>query len=94
MATPMEIIARHGDESKTAHRINRNHWYWVGAAAVLILALLFLMARTAAGPGATQGKVAAGAANIQAGVAPGVGATYAGQPGGLPDGTPAPSGKK
>jgi hypothetical protein len=91
MASPMDINERHGDESKAAHRINKNHWYWIIAAAVVVIAILFAMARTGAGPGANAGKVAADTANVQGGVAPGVGSTYANQPGGRADGTPNPN---
>ena len=93
MARLMDVNARHGDESQAAHRSNRTIWMWVALAALVVIAIIAVMSRAATGPGANTGRVAAETANIRAGVAPGVGSTYAGQPGGRSDGTPAPDPK-
>lgn len=91
MATPMQINARHGDESQAAHRSNRTVWIWSVLVAVALLVIIGLLAHAPNGPGANTGRVAADTSNIKAGTAPGVGSTYAGQPGGTPGGTPSPS---
>jgi hypothetical protein len=90
MPSPIEINARRGDESEVAHRANKNNWIWILLAAVMILAGLFALSRTHTGPGSNEGRVAADTANVQGGTAPGVGSTYANQPGGRTDGTPNP----
>ena len=90
MATPMQINARHGDESRAAHRSSRTVWVWSALVALALLVIIALMAHAPNGPGANSGRVAADTSNIRAGVAPGVGSTYAGQPGGRSDGTPTP----
>jgi len=91
MARLMDINTRHGDESQAAHRSNRSIWIWVAVAALVVVAIIAVLSRAATGPGANTGRVAAETANVRAGVAPGVGSTYAGQPGGRADGTPAPN---
>ena len=91
MARLMDINARHGDESQAAHRANRPIWIWVAIAALVVIAVIAVLSRAATGPAANTGRVAAETAHVRAGVAPGVGATYAGQPGGRPDGTPSPN---
>jgi hypothetical protein len=91
MARLMDVNARHGDESQAAHRSNRPMWIWVAIAALVAIAIIAVLSRAATGPGVNTGRVAADTANVQGGVAPGVGATYANQPGGRPDGTPNPS---
>ena len=91
MATPMQINARHGDESEAAHRSIRTVWLWAALIAVALLVIIGLLAHAPTGPGSNTGRVAAETSNVKAGVAPGVGSTYAGQPGGRADGTPAPN---
>jgi hypothetical protein len=91
MASPMQINARHGDESEAAHRSNRTIWIWAAIVAVALLVIIGLLAHAPSGPGANSGRVAADTANVKAGVAPGVASTYAGQPGGTTGGTPAPN---
>jgi hypothetical protein len=91
MARLMDINARHGDESQAAHRANRPIWIWALLIAVVVIAAIVALSRAATGPGANSGRVAAETSNVRAGVAPGVGATYAGQPGGRTDGTPSPN---
>ncbi|HEY4028800.1 MAG TPA: hypothetical protein VGM25_00525 [Caulobacteraceae bacterium] len=91
MARLMDINARHGDESQAAHRSNRPIWIWVLIAAVIMIAIIAALSRAATGPGANTGRVASETSHVEAGVAPGVGSTYSGQPGGRTDGTPAPN---
>lgn len=91
MATPMDVNARHGDESQSAQRMNRSLWVWVALVALVVIAAIIFMMRAGTGPGANQGRVAADTSHVEGGVAPGVGSTYAGQPGGRPDGTPSPN---
>lgn len=91
MASPMEANARRGDESEAAHRGKRNIWIWAVIAALVLVGIIALLARAPAGPGANTGRVAAETANVRGGTAPGVASTYAGQPGGRTDGTPAPN---
>ena len=91
MARLMDVNARHGDESQAAHRSNRQIWIWAAIAALLVIAIIAVMSRAGTGPGANSGRVSAETSNIRAGVAPGVGSTYAGQPGGVADGTPSPN---
>ena len=91
MATPMQINARHGDESQAAHRSNRTVWIWATLVALALLVIIGLLAHAPNGPAANSGRVAADTSNIKAGTAPGVASTYAGQPGGRPDGTPSPN---
>jgi hypothetical protein len=88
MATPTQINSRHGDESQAAHRSNKRIWVFALAALVVVLAAIAMLSRAPTGPGANSGRVANDTANVQGGVAPGVGATYANQPGGTADGTP------
>ena len=90
MAIPMQSNARQGDESQAAHRSNRNIWIWAVVAVVAILAVIAVLSLAGTGPASNTGRVANETSNVQAGVAPGVGSTYAGQPGGRTDGTPAP----
>ena len=92
MATPMQANARHGDESQAAHRGRRTIWIWAAIAAILLVAVIAMLARAPTGPAANTGRVAAETAHVQGGTAPGVGATYAGQPGGRSDGTPPTTG--
>lgn len=91
MATPMQINARHGDESRAAHRSSRTVWVWSLLVALALLVIIALLAHAPSGPGANSGRVAADTSNIRGGTAPGVASTYAGQPGGRPDGTPTPN---
>lgn len=90
MASPMQVNARHGDESEAAHRSRRSMWIWAAVAAVLLVAIIAVMARAPTGPGANTGRVSADTADVRGGTAPGVASTYAGQPGGRADGTPVP----
>lgn len=91
MARLMDVNARHGDESQAAHRSNRPMWIWVAIAALVVIAIIAVLSRAGSGPASNTGRVAADTANVQGGVAPGVGSTYANQPGGRSDGTPNPS---
>jgi len=91
MARLMDVNARHGDESQATHRFNRPIWIWALLVAVLVIAAIVALSRAAVGPGSNSGRVAADTSHVEGGVAPGVGSTYAGQPGGRADGTPSPN---
>jgi hypothetical protein len=87
----MDVNAPHGDESQAAHRSNRPNWIWVLIAAVVVIAIIAALSRSATGPASNSGRVAAETATVRGGTAPGVASTYAGQPGGRADGTPSPN---
>jgi hypothetical protein len=91
MARLVDVNARHGDESQAAHRFNRPIWIWAALIAVVIIGVIAALSIAANGPGANSGRVAADTSRVEGGVAPGVGATYAGQPGGRADGRPSPN---
>ena len=66
MAAPTDINERRGGDSEIRYRINRNPWYWIAAAVVIVLLALAVLAS----PGASTDRVAAETANVQ-GAAPG-----------------------
>jgi hypothetical protein len=50
MPTPMDINEWRGDESVSAHRLRKNHWTWLVAAAVVVVLVLVGLALTGAAP--------------------------------------------
>lgn len=91
MARLIDLNERHGDESQATHRLNRPIWLWAALIAVVIIGIIAALSIAGTGPGANTGRVAADTSRVEGGVAPGVGSTYAGQPGGRADGTPSPN---
>ena len=91
MARLIDLNARHGDESHAAHRLNRPIWIWAALIAVVIIGIIAALSIAANGPATNTGRVARDTSRVEGGVAPGVGSSYAGQPGGRADGTPSPN---